>query len=42
MSKVTDEKNSSQFVTQKKIKLLNLLNNTEFAGISYFEQKKGP
>ena len=29
-------------ISKKNIKKLNLLNNKEFAGISYFEQKKGP
>ena len=29
-------------VNSKNIKLLNLLDTSEFAGISYFEQKKGP
>ena len=29
-------------ISKKNIKLINLLNNSEFAGISYFEQKKGP
>ena len=29
-------------VNSKNIKLLNLLDASEFAGISYFEQKKGP
>jgi thiamine-phosphate pyrophosphorylase len=29
-------------ISKKKLKLLNLFNNPDFAGISYFEQKKGP
>ena len=29
-------------ISKKNIKLINLLKNSEFAGISYFEQKKGP
>ena len=29
-------------ISKKNIKLIKLLNNSEFAGISYFEQKKGP
>ena len=29
-------------ISKKNIKKLNLLHNKEFAGISYFEQKKGP
>ena len=29
-------------INKKNIKLINLLNISEFAGISYFEQKKGP
>ena len=29
-------------VSKKNIKLIKLLNSSEFAGISYFKQKKGP
>jgi len=29
-------------ISEKNKKKLKLLNNEEFAGISYFEQKKGP
>jgi thiamine-phosphate pyrophosphorylase len=29
-------------ISEKNIKKLKILNHTEFAGISYFEQKKGP
>ena len=29
-------------ISKKNLKKLNLLNNPEFAGISFFEQKKGP
>ena len=29
-------------ISKKNLKLLNLFNNPDFAGISYFEQKKGP
>jgi len=29
-------------ISKKNIKLIKLLNTSEFAGISYFEQKKGP
>ena len=29
-------------ISKKNVQKLNLLNNLEFAGISYFEQKKGP
>jgi thiamine-phosphate pyrophosphorylase len=29
-------------ISKKNLKNLKILNQTEFAGISYFEQKKGP